>query len=543
MTKKRILWGMPAMVFVCGLVLAGCASAPTNSGGGGNNADPAAAKLAKDLKAIGPKGGTVTLSDRVRLNTALTVPEGVILDLTAEGAALELQDGAVLTVNGTVRATGHGDHGKGWVDGSLRVGDGVAVINGSGTINLTSKGRLLNIGSDKDKKRQLTLDGVTLAGLPDNDHPLVGIGENGVFILKSGKITGNTRSSDEWAGGGGVAVYKGTFTMEGGTISGNSAQGKDGSGGGGVRIGEEAVFTMIGGEITGNSASGDKHSSGGGVDVWRGTFTMEGGTISGNSAQGKDGSGGGGGVQIGEESVFTMSGGIISGNGAVSKADYASGGGVRVYEGSTFTMSGGEISGNSVNGGTGARGGGVAVEKGTFTMSGGTITGNNCIGDRDVANGGGVDISRNNKSVFTMTGGRISGNTLTGGRLCQGAGVSLGLGPTREIPTFIMQGGTISGNTATGGRSGNNGGGVMINAGMFILEGGTIYGSANRLPAGTDASLANSANANASLHAGNPDDATTKWGSGGTYTKGGVSQSGGSNIGSTNDTLIAIPAK
>ncbi|MDR1468982.1 MAG: hypothetical protein LBT00_06785, partial [Spirochaetaceae bacterium] len=215
MNKKKV----KAALLAFAVVLAGCASAPTNSGGGGNNADPAAAKLAKDLKAIGPKGGTVTLSDRVRLNTALTVPEGVTLDLTAEGAALELGDGAVLTVNGTVRATGHGDHGKGWVEGSLHVGDGAAVINGSGTINLTSKGRLLNIGSDKGK-RQLTLDGVTLVGLPDNDNPLVGIYENSALILKSGAITGNTRLSDKHASGGGVEVHKGTFTMEGGTISG-----------------------------------------------------------------------------------------------------------------------------------------------------------------------------------------------------------------------------------------------------------------------------------------------------------------------------------
>ncbi|MDR1637155.1 MAG: hypothetical protein LBR93_07440, partial [Treponema sp.] len=91
MTKKRVLWGMPAMAlaFVFGLVLAGCASAPTNSGGGGNNADPAAAaKLAKELNAIKAgsakaSGGTVTLSGGVGIKKALTVPAGVTLDLTA----------------------------------------------------------------------------------------------------------------------------------------------------------------------------------------------------------------------------------------------------------------------------------------------------------------------------------------------------------------------------------------------------------------------------------------------------------------------------
>jgi hypothetical protein len=76
------------------------------------------------------------------------------------------------------------------------------------------------------------------------------------------------------------------------------------------------------------------------------------------------------------------------------------------------------------------------------------------------------------------------------------------------------------------------------------MEGGTIYGKASSLPAGTDASLANSAQNYASLEVYN---ATAKWGTGGTYTKGGVPQTGGGGIvhsdpndgGGTDDTLIA----
>jgi hypothetical protein len=109
------------------------------------------------------------------------------LDLTAKGAALELRDGAVLTVNGEVNASGHGSHGSGWVEGGLRVEDGSGVIDGTGTIRLASKGRLLNIGSDT-ARRTLTLDGVTLVGLPDNDSSLVGIGENGELILKAARF-------------------------------------------------------------------------------------------------------------------------------------------------------------------------------------------------------------------------------------------------------------------------------------------------------------------------------------------------------------------
>jgi hypothetical protein len=81
------------------------------------------------------------------------------------------------------------------------------------------------------------------------------------------------------------------------------------------------------------------------------------------------------------------------------------------------------------------------------------------------------------------------------------------------------------------------------------MEGGTIYGKAESLPAGTDASLANSASHNVTLRKWQ---AAVKWGMGGVYTKGGVPQTGGSDIvplspgsdvGSTDDTLIAIPAK
>jgi hypothetical protein len=201
----------------------------------------------------------VTLTDWAGLKTALTVPKGVTLDLTVDGAALELQDGAVLTVNGTVNATGHDDHGKGWGEGSLRTGDGTAVIAGTGTIYLKSKGCLLNIGSDKG--RQLTLDGVTLVGV-DNSEPLVGV-NNGGFVLKSGAITGNTRTSDEWADDGGVGVWEsGLFTMEGGTISGNTALGGKRGGGGGVTV-DKGTFAMSGGTISGNSAIGEEDSGNG----------------------------------------------------------------------------------------------------------------------------------------------------------------------------------------------------------------------------------------------------------------------------------------
>jgi hypothetical protein len=337
---------------------------------------------------------------------------------------------------------GHGDHDKGW--GSIRVDAGAMVIAGTGVINLKSKGRLLNIGGDKS--RWLTLDGVTLVGLPDNDSSLVGVGENSELILKSGVITGNTRVRNEGSSGGGVEVHRGTFTMEGGEISGNSAIGtRDGSGGG-VNIGEDAVFTMRGGTITGNSARGEENSgNGGGVNVSQGTFIMEGGEITSNIAEG------------------------IKYGGA----------------------------------------GGVRVSSGNFTMSSGAISGNTATSSGHNGNGGGVYLSGG--SSFTMRNGTISGNIVTG-------------------------------------KNASECGGVQVNESVFVMEGGTIYGSADSLPAGTDPSLANSARSRVALRVWQ---ATAKWGTGGTYTKGGVSQVGGSDIvlpdsghdvGSTDVTLIAVPA-
>ncbi|GHV52073.1 hypothetical protein AGMMS49579_08780 [Spirochaetia bacterium] len=42
------------------------------------------------------------------LKTSLTVPEGVTLDLTADKVKFELQNGAKLTVDGTVNTSDHG---------------------------------------------------------------------------------------------------------------------------------------------------------------------------------------------------------------------------------------------------------------------------------------------------------------------------------------------------------------------------------------------------------------------------------------------------
>jgi hypothetical protein len=215
-----------------------------------------------------------------------------------------------------VNARGHGNHGNGWVGGSLNPSYGTVVIDGSGTIHLKGQGYLFYVQGGDDNNvtpRKLTLDGVTLVGVDNNSEPLISIGKGGEVVLKSGAITGNTHV-DKKSSGGGVYMWGGSFTMSGGTISGNSASGTaESATGGGVCIvgGEGTTFTMTGGAISGNSAMGKDWSSGGGVNVWGGgLFTMTGGTISGNTVGGTSA---GGGVSISQDTVFIMEGGTIYG--------------------------------------------------------------------------------------------------------------------------------------------------------------------------------------------------------------------------------------
>jgi hypothetical protein len=370
---------MAALIAAIFSVLTGCAT------GSAASPDQAATKLVAAINAVKPgsaqvSSGTVTLTGDVRLETALAVPggvtfevpAGVTLDLTAAGAALELQDGAVLTVNGTVNARSHV-----WGAAGSLLFDRTAVINGSGSINLKSKGELLFIS----KNQKLTLDGVTLAGLEDNDDSLVMVYDGGELVMISGAITGNTRTGDEWAGGGAVFVENSVFTMQGGAISGNTLKGKW-SYGGGVYLEDGSTFTMTGGAITDNTTIGGGYATGGGVYICDGsTFTMTGGEIAGNNVINLNEGGDGGGVYADDGTTFTMTGGTIWGNRVT--APYSSGGGVYVIgseDGSnpaTFIMEGGAIFGNSTTSPIDrATSGGVDVRYATFILKGGRIQGN-----------------------------------------------------------------------------------------------------------------------------------------------------------------------
>lgn len=262
--------------------------------GNGNNPtlEDLAAKLAVDLNAI--KAGSATVEGTtvkltglgfLGLDRNLTVPVGITLDVTADNAALGLGKGGygtphnvTLTVNGTVIAKA----------GHVRFEDNesAATINGSGTICLNGKGNLLSVAGNWNVDNQiLTLDGVTLVGLEDNDHALVRVGKGGELVMKSGAIMGNgdygviVEEGGTWTHPNPeitttVQLGDGAFTMEGGTISGNS---------GGVCIksggGRAGTFTMNSPAVAGTSGNISGNTRSGNVN----NVYNDGGTVSGTA--------------------------------------------------------------------------------------------------------------------------------------------------------------------------------------------------------------------------------------------------------------------
>jgi len=244
----------------------------------------------------------------------------------------------------------------------------------------------------------------------------------------------------------------------GSKITGNDITAASTGGAGGVYINSFGTFYMYGGDINFNNGW-----SGGGVYV-NGTFEMEGGNISSNTAKY-----GGGGVEVGDRGGeegdggnFKLKGGNISGN----TAQWAGGG---VFVNGIFTMSNGNIFNN-----TASEGGGVFVQSNkTFTMNGGEITGN------EAAWGGGVCV--HDYGIFTMSGtAKIKDNTA----IENGGGVKISAG------TFIMNGGEITNNTAKWG------GGIEVWDGIInkLASGGRIY--ENNIVGDANGYVSNSIHAN-----------------------------------------------
>jgi hypothetical protein len=270
--------------------------------------------LANDLNAIVPasaavKGATVALSKKVALAGALTVPEGVTLDITK--GQLELKNGAALTVNGLILANGSVEV-DGITDYSISVTGASVAINGKGIIRSAGEGNLLRIISG----RKLTLTDVKLDGLSssknanwpswvsvdskDNSVPLVWVGGKNASLVMAGEaiIAGNTctwRGGVAESGGGVLVIDSGYFEMGGNSAVAGNTQLNNRYGGGVHVSGSQdqstppAIFVMKGNAaVWGNSClpMDNASSRGGGVALDNTTtFTMQGNAkIYGNQA-------------------------------------------------------------------------------------------------------------------------------------------------------------------------------------------------------------------------------------------------------------------
>ena len=133
-------------------------------------------------------------------------------------------------------------------------------------------GNLFTINYNALILKDIIIDGDK--GSFENGSLLVMINNGASFTMNEGAVLRNNASS-------GVAVSGGIFIMNGGSISGNTAVNTSG----GVVV-YGGTFTMNGGEISENTAavSATSGSSSGGVYVSNGTFTMNGGEISENTA-------------------------------------------------------------------------------------------------------------------------------------------------------------------------------------------------------------------------------------------------------------------
>jgi len=330
--------------------------------------------------------------------------------------------------------------------------------------------------------------------------------QDGSLSMANGNITGNSISGN--GNGGGIFIENGDFTIDAGTVTGNEVFNGNGGGVYIVGSGDLGNFVMNGGSITGNSATGTQEDTGfgGGIYVNGGNFTMTeeaaSGMISSNTAT-RDG----GGVYI-SGGEFQQDNGSISSN--VSEAD---GGGVCIVNGGSFTMAGGSITANGKQNSTikTENGGGVYLNGGNFVLENGTISGNgaiengggvfltgeNCryelkkgyITGNSAGNGGGVYLE---KGLFilgndvNLQDGNISSNAAT-----FGGGVYIGSANNGSVtaaddaqdtePTegFIMRGGTITSNTTA-----DDGGGIYLNGGSFLMNNGNIVGNSSSTDGG-----------------------------------------------------------
>ena len=503
---------------------------------------------------MGGSGGGVYVSDG-----SFTMDGGSISGNSSlyNGGGVYVSSGTFTMDGGEIRGNTAGSSSHRGDGGGVFIFEGIFTMNGGKIGENFASG--IGGGVASYRNAIFIMTGGTISGNTAESSG-GGVYASGTFIMDGGSISGNSvPNGSNW--GGGVSVS--SLTMNGGSINGNT--------GGGVCVRNgSSTFTMNGGEISENIG-------GVGVIVYSGTFAMSGGSITGNSSGGVYVYVyGGGSVTFGGTAVVT---GNTSGSGTsitasnvylndnqyialVSPATGMNVGITKSNNNGVFVQSGAtaehaqyfhdDIAGKAIffhNGALIAGGSFLHYQIEAFAtaqsdvvielnqdlildqlisipapaaagitltirsanpaapvilkrgVSGDlfTVPSNTSLifeeiiidGDKDgeFANGGGSLVSVYGGGTLTMKEGAVVCNNSS---YNNGGGVSVGSG------TFIMSGGSISGNSGagsgvyvgdgtftmnggsiTGNSAGNHGGGVLVSGGTFTMSGGSITGNSS----------------------------------------------------------------
>ena len=298
----------------------------------------------------------------------------------------------------------------------------------------------------------LVLDGVQITGnTSEGNGGGLSFISNVRLTIRSGSVTQN------YAGncGGGINAANGNFvTFTGGSVSQNTSVMR----GGGICT-YELTYTMTGGQISDNH-SGD---CGGGLATFKGVVTISGtSSITGNYS-GQNG----GGIWKQESSLTLAENATVSEN--VSES-----GGAGIWT-QNIEITGGRICEN-VYKGQHQNGGGIHIN-GKGTMSAGVVSGN-VSGNTGGGIYGRIDITggeiSNNQAVYggALAGrGNISGGIFYG-NTAQKNGGAFYLDFNDEKKDNPL---TISGTAEIYDNQALSGGGIYVNRGICVLEGGSVY--------------------------------------------------------------------
>ena len=331
-------------------------------------------------------------------------------------------DGAVITVNGEVKATNATDNsGEIVIDKNLTIKKAdtaaTAVLNAncnhSGTPPADApavKHRIFFVRSGST----LTLDNITLQG-----GMAEGSAENklggGVYVNGTLIMKGSSKITDCSAGEGGGLFLFGTCTLQD-SSSITQCEARDYGGGVCVDYYGKSILNINGGSITMNRTRKVSSSFGHGGGVYvrgntstKGKVVMTAGEISDNKAGFNSGStyeGDGGGIY--NSGIFEMSGGTIKSNNAKN------GGGVCISDSGTFTMSGNakiEADNDVYFGSTGGNPAFITVTGALSNSPAATLTMENIAGyaeGREVVKGGGYTLTTADIARFPITAQQTS---------------------------------------------------------------------------------------------------------------------------------------